>query len=162
MLEYYSRRQRRVTRSTFGAELHGLADGTELAKLIGYAISELLLPHQVSPADLVRREESGTLALQMEAVIDCKSVFDALANPDTQTPSESSLIMILCQLKELLTTGTLHALWWVDTVDMAADGLNKGMIGRGVLLNLGLKGLWTVTQPCVKFVEPRHTAIPSR
>ncbi len=162
VLAYYSRRQRRVTRSTFGAELHALADATELAKLIGYAISELLIQGVLRPGDLVRREETGTLALPMEAVIDCKSVFDALANPDTQTPSESSLIMILCQMKELLTTGTLKVLWWVDTVEMAADGLNKGAIGSTSLVALGNTAQWTVTQECVKFIESKQVSIPSR
>jgi Reverse transcriptase (RNA-dependent DNA polymerase) len=162
VLEFYSRRQRRVTRSTFGAELHGLADSTEIAKLICFALSEILLPVTIKPADLVRREETGGLALDMEAVIDCKSVFDALANPDTQTPSESSLIMILCQLKELLTVGTLRKLWWVDTVDMAADGLNKGAVGRNGLLSLGITGLWTLTKECVCFMESRRQGIPDK
>ncbi len=45
LLEYYNRRQRRVTRSTCAAELHGVADATEVSKLMAFALTELLYSH---------------------------------------------------------------------------------------------------------------------
>ena len=145
MIEFYSRKQRRITRSTFAAELHGLADAVEFSKLVAFAVHECLVPN-VTPRELVTAEETGTLKLSIEAVIDAMSVFDALVVPETRMPSESSLIMVLLQIKELLRTHTLKRLWWVDTVDMVADGLNKGSVNRQALMLLGQTGVWTLTK----------------
>jgi hypothetical protein len=145
VIEFYSRKQRRITRSTFAAELHGLADAVEFSKLVAFAVHECLVPN-VTPRELVTAEETGTLKLSIEAVIDAMSVFDALVVPETRMPSESSLIMVLLQIKELLRTHTLKRLWWVDTVDMVADGLNKGSVNRQALMLLGQTGVWTLTK----------------
>eukprot|EP00971_Amphidinium_carterae_P330164 6463041-Amphidinium_carterae.1 len=40
VLEYYSREQKRVTRSAFVAELHALADAIEMGRLIRSAVLE--------------------------------------------------------------------------------------------------------------------------
>ena len=129
IIEYYSRRQRRITRSTFAAELHGLADSLEIGKIIAMACTEISTPN-LTASKLSQLEESGKLSMPIEAVIDAKSVFDSLTVTDIKVPSEASLIMILLSVKESLLSHTLKALWWVDTVDMLADGLNKGAVSR--------------------------------
>ena len=158
VIDFYSRRQRRITRSTFAAELHGLADSLEIGKIIAMAFTEIAIPN-LSPAKLSHLEESGKLCFPIEAVIDAKSVFDALTVTDVKVPSEGSLIMILLSIKESLLCHTLKTLWWVDTVDMLSDGLNKGAVSRVALFQSSLDGLWLVTKPAVSFSEKTQVIV---
>ena len=41
IIDFECKKQKRVTRSTYGAELHGLADSMEASRLIACAITEL-------------------------------------------------------------------------------------------------------------------------
>ena len=98
-LEWYSKRQRRITRSTFGAELNALGDGHEQAKVIGFAFCELMSRTVLTARDLCLMDDNGTWPIQLHAAIDCRSVFDSLANEEPKKPTESSLIMLLLQIK---------------------------------------------------------------
>ena len=109
VIDFFARRQRRVVRSTFGAETHSLADGIEIGKLIAFTLTELLVPRSTAQS-LVELEQSGKMPIRMVAITDCKSLYDALKAEETQVPTESSLIMILLQLKELLRVGTMSSL----------------------------------------------------
>ena len=160
IIDFYSRRQRRITRSTFAAELHALADSLEIGKIIAMAFTEIATPN-LSPAKLSHLEESGKLSVPIEAVVDAKSVFDSLTVTDIKVPSEASLIMILLSVKESLLCHTLRTLWWVDTVDMLSDGLNKGAIARTALLLASQNGTWTVTKPAVSFSEKTQVVAES-
>ena len=154
IIDFYSRRQRRVVRSTFGAELNALVDGFETGKLLAFTMAELLQAgHTI--ASLRTLEEKGEFPTPIEAVIDCRSIYDALVPSDTKVPTEGSLVMILLQIKEALVTGVLKALWWVDTADMLSDGLNKGLVARTALLSTSSTGLWKLNFPAVK-----HTELP--
>jgi hypothetical protein len=161
VLEFYSRRQRRVVRSTFGAELNSLADGLEVGKMMAFTLAEIIIP-QSTAASLVRLEETGCLPIPLHAVTDCKSLLDALRVDETQVPTEASLIMILCQVKELLRTGTLASLSWVDTRDMAADGLNKGSVSRAALRKLSMTAEWVLQFAVVTHQEKLKIAIPAQ
>jgi hypothetical protein len=158
VIDYYSRKQRRVTRSTFAAELQGLADSLEYAKLVAFAVHECIVP-KVTPRQLVTAEETGGLRLPIEGVVDAKSVFDALAVSDTRMPSENSLIMVLLQIKEMLRTYTLRRLWWCDTHDMVADGLNKGTVNRDALIRLSTTGEWRLANRAVAHSETVHVPL---
>jgi hypothetical protein len=152
IIDWYSRRQRRVVRSTFGAELNALVDSLEVAKLLAFALAEIRCPK----ADLTMlrgMEESGEFPIAIEACIDCKSIYDALATEDTKTPSEASLIMILLQCKESLRSGLIRKIWWIDTRDMAADALNKGLVARSALLMLSSTGVWNLLHPALGHSE---------
>ena len=154
IVDFYSKRQRRIVRSTFGAELNALVDGFEIGKLLALTMAELSEPgHTVT--SLRALEESGRFPVPIEAIIDCRSIFDALKPSDTKVPTEGSLVMILLQLKEALVNRTLTALWWVDTADMLSDGLNKGMVSRKALLAASSTGIWKLQFPAVK-----HTELP--
>ena len=77
VLEFYSRKQRRVCRSTFAAELRSVLDGFEIAKLIQYACEEVMCG-QLGAAELLRREEGNkTWLVPLEIALDAKSVFEA-------------------------------------------------------------------------------------
>ena len=91
----------------------------------------------------------------------CKSLYDALKAEETQVPTESSLIMILLQLKELLRVGTMSSLVWCDTRDMVADALNKGTIARHAIMQLALSGVWELKHEFITHTEPYHTPIIS-
>jgi hypothetical protein len=84
-IEYYSRRQRRVVRSTFGAETNGAADAVEIGRMISYTMAEIIKP-DCTAAVLTRLDETGHLPLRMQLVIDCRSLFDALKMDETQVP----------------------------------------------------------------------------
>ena len=60
MIEWFSRRQRRVTRSTFSAELHSMIDGLETAKVILQAILEIMSPMPLKTAQVVKALDSST------------------------------------------------------------------------------------------------------
>ena len=141
--------------------MHSLADAVELGRLIGYALTEILTSRPLTAAEIVKQEETASLALLLEAVTDCRSLWDALRNPDTQVPSESSLIMVLCQLKELMRIGTLRRLWWCDTRDMCADGLNKGAVSRKALLLTTSTSEWNLSHEALSHRETMQHAVAS-
>ena len=158
VLEWYSRKQRRVTRSTFAAELQGLIDSLEIGRVIVYTISELLWA-RATPAQLARAGDCGELPVALEACVDAKSVFDALCASETRTPSESSLILVLLQVKEFLRHWVLRSLYWIHTQDMASDGLNKGAVSRHALLAVPMIAEWKLLHSSEKHQELR-TAPP--
>ena len=161
LLEWYSRKQRRVTRSTFSAELNAASDAYEMGKLIAMTISEIITPFP-SISSLIWLDERGTFAMPIEMCIDARSVFDALKAEETKSPTEVSLIMFLCAFKEALLSHSLATLWWIDTRDMLADGLNKGACSREALVQFGQTGSWRTVHPTIAHREVRHVPIESQ
>ena len=94
-------------------------------------------------------------------MIDARSVYDALRSEEIRPPTEISLIMLLCQLKEAMLCHTLRRLWWVDTHDMISDDLTKGICSREALMVLGNTGYWSLKHPALGFSESRHIPIMS-
>ena len=160
VIDFFSRRQRKVVRSTFGAETHSLADSIEIARMIAYSLAEILVPNSTA-AMLVSLDEQGRLPVKIHAVTDCKSLLDALIAEETQVPSENSLIMVLLQIKEGLRTGTIASLTWVDTRDMLADALNKGTIARHHIVDFSNSAVWHLKHEFQTHREPTLQAIPS-
>jgi hypothetical protein len=139
VVEFYSRRQRRVTRSTYSAELNALSDAYEFAKLVALTLAEIVRPCPYAKL-LTTMEEIGNLPVCVQMIVDARSVYDSLIAEEIRVPSESSLVMQLHVLKEAMLAHTLSRLWWTDTKDMVADGLNKGAVSREALINLGQLG----------------------
>lgn len=160
VLEFYSRKQRRVTRSTFSAELNALSDAIDIGRLIALTFSELLRPFPQA-SSLVKLEEQGQFVLQLQAVVDAKSVFDAIAASEIKTPTEVSLVMQLCAIKESLTSRSLTKLWWCSTGDMIADGLNKGAVSRQKLIEFATTGVWRLEKAAIGHAERTHVPIPA-
>jgi hypothetical protein len=145
-------------RSTFGAETHAAADGVEIGKLIAYTMSELVSPG-ISAEGILQLEATGKLPMPLHLITDCKSLLDALVPDETQVPSESSMIMVLLQLKESLKIGTIKAITHVDTRDMLADALNKGSIARGAIREAMMSGTWLVRHPVTTHFEKIRAVI---
>ena len=160
-MEWYARKQRRVTRSTFSAELNAASDAYEFAKLIAMTLAECIRPYP-SIKSLVALEETGDFPIPIHLIVDARSVFDALKASEIKAPSEISLIMFLCQLKEALLCHSLSKLWWCDTHDMIADGLNKGAVSRQALLDLVNSGSWNLNKPAIGHTESRYIPIASQ
>lgn len=160
VLEFYSRKQRRVTRSTFSAELNALSDAIDIGRLIALTFSELLRPYPQASV-LVKLEEQGSFVIALHAVVDAKSVFDAIAAPEIKTPTEVSLVMQLCAVKEALTSRSLSKLWWCSTGDMIADGLNKGAVSRQKLIEFASTGVWRLEKAAIGHSERVHLPIQS-
>jgi hypothetical protein len=143
ILNWCAKRQKRVVRSTFAAELNSAADALEDGKLLALAITEIAEP-SLSALHLQSRLVSGTLAVKLHLFTDCRSIFDALKLEDLRVPSEASLFALLLIIKQLMTCGLLSRLYWVDTRDMLADGLNKGAISRVALMHSSKAACWSL------------------
>jgi Reverse transcriptase (RNA-dependent DNA polymerase) len=155
---FWASKQRRVTRSTFSSELNSLVDSIDFAKQLAMLMAEILIP-QTSARAIAELEESGRLPLSIVGVIDAQSVYDALKAQELRTPSEASLMLMMCGVKELLRSGTLRRLFWVDTTDMVADGLGKGTVSRKALMELGEYGEWLLQFAPKGFTETKFTPI---
>ena len=84
VVEFYARKQKRVTRSTFSAELNALSDAHEFGRLITLTLSELTRPLPSARA-LILLDEQGRLPIPHECVVDAKNVFDSLCARDPRT-----------------------------------------------------------------------------
>jgi hypothetical protein len=163
--EFFSKKQRRVTRSTYGAELNSLADTYETSRVLSLTLAAILLP-KATPKSLALLEDSGSLPVWIELATDCRSVFDSLAAAELKVPSEGSLVLLLHMIKEGLRSFNLRRVWWVDTTDMTADGLTKGAIARTALLQLSNTGKYNCLKPCklhqeaIKVPITQHVAMP--
>ena len=159
-IDFFSRKQRRIVRSTFGAETNAAADGIEVGKLVAYALAEIVMPG-LTASSLVEMDEAGTLPFRLQLITDCKSLFDNLRCEETAIPTEQSLIMLLLQIKEGLRTGTIQSIVWADTRDLIADGLTKGSIARAALLAFSCTSLWELKHTFELFTEPKKVPIVS-
>jgi len=159
ILDFAARRQRRVCRSTFSAELNAIVDAAETGRVIQYAVAELMLPQPVTHQQLRALEESGDLRPPLDLATDCKSVYTATAAADAQIPSESSLVLVLLALREMLMKGLIRRLWWCPTGELLSDGLTKGAVARAALMLASLRSHWPTTAACV-FVQRRTTPPP--
>ena len=152
IIEHYSRKQKRVVRSTFAAEIHALVDSIEHCKLLMYALCEIYFGPQ-KPEELIKIEELGRWPIPLEAVVDAYAVFSTAVKDESKNPSEETLVTLVMVLREMLKSGRLNKIWWVHTEDMIADGLNKGSIPREPLLAIAYSGTWQLLKSCEGFTH---------
>ena len=138
-----------MTSSTYGAELHGLADTMEATRIVACALTELYTGPKTF-VELCKLEDAGKYHFPVDAVLDAKSVFDSIVKADLKIPAEKSLVNVLGQMREHMSSKRIRNLVWIDTRDMLADGLNKGAISRKPLFLALAQGIWTVKHKCVK------------
>jgi hypothetical protein len=113
-----SSRQKRVCRSTFGAETLALSDSVDAADFTRGFYHELITG------------EEGREALDHGAPLawatDCKDLFDALTKSGVPDCAEKRLILEVVILRELLSRPN-NTVRWISTTQMLADGLTKAM-----------------------------------
>ncbi len=123
-----------VTRSSFSSETLGLTGGLDSMWPLMVTLHEVA--HGPLRADQARRiREEGGLKVSADALIDAKSVFDAVTASPQKAPAEKNLANHLFWVREWLEIGILDQLKWCDTRDMIADGLTKGKVERNLLLD---------------------------
>ncbi len=135
VLEYLCKAIRHVSRSTFAAELHASCDGVDLGILIN------LLLHEIEKGPVTKSvardmRDTGGYAIPMTLQTDAMSVYAAVTATYIKNPAGKGLLSHVQFIRELLDTGVLKALLWIDTRDMSSDGLTKGSVDRMLLHQL--------------------------
>ena len=131
VLDYYSRKQRHVARSTFAAELLAATDAFDC--LWASLLLTEVYKGAMTAIEAQSHKENGSLEIQTKLVIDAMSVFSAVTAQHIKVPSEKGLMLQLLWLREQLDSKALNALVWTDTRNMLADGLTKGNLDRADL-----------------------------
>ena len=115
-----SSRQRRVCRSTFGAETLALSDGTDAADYIRGFWHELYHAHDPRDGML-----NGAF---LHYVTDSKDLFDSLSKTGVPDCAEKRLILELVIMREFLSRAR-DSVHWTSTKQMISDALTKDMPG---------------------------------
>ena len=142
MLDYGTKKHKRVNRSTFAAELNAAVDTIDIATIVQYTLEEIFNPASSKPEVMQELYDQGKLHFPLELSVDARAVFDAIASPEFSMPSESTLCLHLHSIREATRAGRISRLWWIDTRDMVADGLNKGGLPREPILQMCEQGTW--------------------
>lgn len=133
VLDVGCRRQKRVVRSAFAAEINGVVDSMEACTLIHICMREICVGDGGSPESLMNTLEGGGRYPPQDLTVDARSVCDACASQDPCKPSEESLVLHVLAIRSWLENKRLRALFWGDTREMLAGGLTKGGVGRTLL-----------------------------
>ena len=152
ILEFVSKKQSKVCRSTFAAELHSCLDAIGSACVINAALTEVL-GGVSSAASLAAKQDVGAHSLALDVVIDAKSVWSAVGN-DKPECTDQLVLLHLCKLREVVRD-FVDQFHWVDTRSMLSDGLTKGVIPRDALRKVAKTGLWLIEQALETFKAPR-------
>ena len=142
VLDYGTKKHKRVNRSTFAAELNAAVDTVDIATIVQYTLEEIFNPTSSKPEVMQELYDQGKLHFPLELSVDARAVFDAIASPEFSMPSESTLCLHLHSIREATRAGRIFRLWWIDTRDMVADGLNKGGLPREPILQMCEQGTW--------------------
>ena len=141
--EFFSRKQSRVNRGTFGAELNNLVEAAELGLLLRGLMHEV--KHGPQSAEALRTSIDESVGMELHLVTDAHSVFAAVTAPELATPNERHLLYTLRSLRDHLDARRVSTIHRVDTRDMLADALTKGGVGRLAILTAFRTGIWSAT-----------------
>ena len=141
VVDWYARKQPHVCRSTFAAELHGALDAHGQALIVQHLLTEIM-QGPASPSELARLQSAGQLKPPLHVCIDARSVYDAITAPRFSTPADRTMAIHVLAFREFVRDGLVHTLWWIDTVDMLADGMTKGAVDRRALIAISSDGRW--------------------
>ena len=133
VLDWVSKNQRHVTRSTFAAELLSAGDAVDHGLLLSQMLHEIP-KGPMSAAEARGQRISGQFLVPMVVYIDAMSVYAAVTATFVKTPAEKSLLCPVHCLREMLDNGVVSALIWLDARDMLSDGLTKGAVSRDALM----------------------------
>ena len=90
-IEYLVRRQRRVVRSTFSAELNALIDSLETLIILQMTLHQVYCGTADHVEELVELLERGAAYPPIDLITDARSVFEAIAATDVCDPSKATL-----------------------------------------------------------------------
>ena len=146
ILDYGTKKHKRVNRSTFAAELNAAVDTIDIATIVQFTLEEIFNPQCSTPEAMQKLFLSAKLMFPLELIIDAKAVYDAIVVPEYNMPTEATLVNHLHSVREQVRDGRIARLWWIDTRDMVADGLNKGGLPRDPILHLCERGKWILSE----------------
>ena len=149
-LDWLSKKQNHVCRSTYAAEIHAALDNTSTGTIINTALNEILWGTQ-SATTLLQWFEAGQSAIPLHLAIDARSVFDSIIADPIKTPADKIFLLHAKKLREMIDRGQVKRFWWIDTRDMAADALNKGKIDRAALQKFFEESVWAVVHTAICF-----------
>ena len=115
LFDFTVRRQRRVVRSTFSAELNGLVDTIESMLLLQATLHQIYCGTDQTPQQLIDLLENGGLYPPVDLCVDARAVFDAIAASDVCDPQECSLKLHLISVRDRMAAGIIRFLFWLDT-----------------------------------------------
>ena len=131
----------------------------EMAAIVsGFTIETIRGPQ--TGESLMRSLSTGDLAMPVEGLTDSYSIFSYLAAAHLKLPAEKSTYYHLAFLREKLVNGFISTYNWIDTRDMVADGLTKGLSDRSLLSAL-MDGSYTLAHPVHEYREPSSSATSS-
>lgn len=152
------RGQRRVLRSTCGAELNGLVVNVEPMLILQVIQHQAYRGTTQSPERMIGLLESGTVYPPSGFCVDARVVCDAIVATDACEPAGLSFNLHLISVWERMETGFIRRLHWVDTRDVFADGWTKGVIDKTLLHTVGNDCRYTA--PHEVLVRTEHVQVP--
>ena len=154
IIEFVSKKQSRICRSTFTAELYASLDLVSLANVINLAMTEVLTGCRSATA-MAEIQENGLHSLESDIIIDARSVFECVKAADVKATTDKPMLIHALKLKEVLALRIVHRLLWIDTRDMLADGLNKGIVSRDAIRMACSTGIWKIASDFQVHTEAR-------
>ena len=128
VLEFNSRKSRRVVKSTWGAEMHALISALERAERIYYWLKEIWQgPSGIPGIDRVESMINTDSYIAVQACVDCKGLYDSITSPVVGSLTDMSMQLYLIALRETMRVGPLSELCWIETHDMLVDAQTKWM-----------------------------------
>ena len=157
LLEWYSRKQRHVTRNTWSSELFAIVDAADFLLILGSVFYEVV--HGVVPSarDLLKLREGDHAPLPLQVCTDGMSLLTALENVVAKIPTEASTLHHVQWLQELTRTRALDAAFWIDTRDMIADGMTKGTVPRSIIRVAQESGQWRLEHDWRRYPADERT-----
>ena len=93
---------------------------------------------------MLARHAKRQRAIQHDACVDAKAVYDGVTADCPKSPADKPLFLHALAMREYLGAGWVNRLWWLDTQAMLADGMTKGSVDREALVAVCQKGVWNV------------------
>lgn len=124
-ISWFSRKIRRVVRSTFGGETLASVDAVDEGLNIALLWDELNSNISWRPTDKTKYMLHGD-QVPVHLLTDCKSLFDHLKERGSRNV-EKRLAIDLYALREHVESGAISHVCWVPTEHQLADGLTKSM-----------------------------------
>ena len=100
---------------------------------------------------MLTKSKSGDFCIPFVCSIDNRGLYEAIRSEDVaKLPQEESLILQVQCVRDDLVSGRLAGLFWIDTRDMLADGLNKGGLDRTPLQTAMAQCKWILNHEYVQ------------
>jgi len=141
VIDYYSRKQPRVTRSTFGAELTNQLEASEMGMLHRGFWYQVLTGTR-GAMTLHEAVNSDVITLPLYVVGDAHAVFSAITAEEVSVPNDKSQLYAVRAMRDRLDCVALTRLLRCDTRDMLCDALTKGSIARNAIVEAFGQGFW--------------------